>query len=69
MRRVWLLPVVALLGCASVSKREGGLCPESASLSCLSTPECSFDKDRGCKVCQCSKPVFNAVPPDQRLMQ
>jgi hypothetical protein len=65
MRRLLLLTL--LLGCASVSKHESGLCPESASLSCLSTPECSVDKERGCKVCQCTKPVFNPVPPDQRL--
>jgi hypothetical protein len=66
MRRLRLLALLSL-GCASVSSREGGLCPESASLHCMSTPECSYDKGRGCKVCQCSQPVFNAVPPDQRL--
>jgi hypothetical protein len=65
--RLLAVPLVALLGCASVSSREGGLCPESASLSCLSTPECSFDRGRGCKVCQCTKPLYNPVPPDQRL--
>ena len=67
MRVAFLLAVLASLGCASVSSHESNLCPESASLSCLSTPECSYDKARGCKVCQCTKPVYNAVPPDQRL--
>lgn len=69
MQRVLLAPLIGLLGCASVSNHESGLCPESSTLSCLSTPECSFDKNRGCKVCQCAKPLFNAVPPDQRLTQ
>ena len=67
MARLLLLSAWAWLGCTSVSTHESNLCPESASLHCMSTPECSYDKGRGCKVCQCTQPVFNAVPPDQRL--
>lgn len=70
MRRLLFLPLVAVLGCANVSQQEGGgLCPESASLSCLSAPECSYDRDRRCKVCQCTKSIYNPVPPDQRIRQ
>lgn len=68
MRWLFFVPLAALLACASVSSRESGLCPEAASLRCLSTPECSFDKSRGCRVCQCTKPVYDPVPPDQRLV-
>ncbi|MGO9830320.1 MAG: hypothetical protein ACLPJH_09270 [Myxococcaceae bacterium] len=64
-----LLPLVALgaLGCASVSSQRPGVCPDSASLHCMSAPVCSFDKSLGCEVCQCSPPVYNPVAPDQRL--
>ena len=69
MRFLFLLPLLALLSCASVSSRESGLCPESASLQCMSAPECSMDKNRGCKVCSCtqSNVPYNPVNPDQRL--
>jgi hypothetical protein len=69
MRRLLLCPLLALLGCASVSSHESGLCPESASLRCMSAPECSMDRSRGCKVCACtqSNVPYNPVNPDQRL--
>jgi hypothetical protein len=67
MRALALLLASAVLGCASVSSRESGLCPESASLHCMSAPECSTDRTRGCKVCQCSAPTYNPVTPDKRL--
>jgi hypothetical protein len=65
MRR-FLLSVMAVgaLGCSSV--KESGVCPEASSLSCLSSPECSMDRTRGCKVCQCAKPFENPVAPDKR---
>jgi len=67
MRGAAILLACAALGCASVSGRESGLCPESASLHCMSAPQCSMDKARGCRVCQCSAPTYNPVTPDQRL--
>jgi hypothetical protein len=69
MRTLLLGSLLALLGCASVSSHESGLCPESASLHCMSAPECSMDRNRGCKVCSCSQSnvPYNPVSPDQRL--
>lgn len=67
LRAAAALPLLVLAGCASVSSHESGLCPESASLKCMSAPECSMDKARGCKVCQCSQPIYNPIAPDQRL--
>jgi hypothetical protein len=70
MRYLLLASLVALLGCANVSTQEGGgVCPESASLTCLTAPQCSYDRDRHCKVCQCTKGIYNAVPPDERIRQ
>ena len=69
MRRLLLSGLMAFLGCANLSTHEGDLCPESASLSCLTTPQCSYDRDRHCKVCQCAKPIYDPVPPDQRIRQ
>ncbi|HXX30998.1 MAG TPA: hypothetical protein VEJ89_09800 [Myxococcaceae bacterium] len=69
MRWPALLPAVLLVlgACASVGSHESGLCPESSSLKCMSAPECSMDKALGCKVCQCSQPLYNPVAPDKRL--
>jgi hypothetical protein len=61
------LLLLGVVGCASVSSHESGLCPESASLHCMSAPECSMDRSRGCKVCVCSAPVNNPVMPDKRV--
>ncbi len=43
--------------------------PRVGFLSCITVPECSYDRDRHCKVCQCTKAIFNPVPPDQRIRQ
>jgi hypothetical protein len=69
MRSLVLLTFLVLLSCASVSSHESNLCPESASLHCMSAPECSMDRNRGCKVCSCtqSNTPYNPVNPDQRL--
>jgi hypothetical protein len=70
MRPLALASLLALCACANVSSSAGpGVCPESASLSCLTTPQCSWDTERHCKVCECTKGIYNAVPPDQRLRQ
>ena len=70
MRLLLLALLAVLFSCASMSSREGGnLCPESASLSCLTEPQCSFDRDRHCRVCICTKGIYNPVPPDDRLRQ
>jgi hypothetical protein len=47
------------------------VCPEYQDLRCASQVECSMEKERGCRVCEC-KPVNaetfpgSAVYPDQR---
>jgi hypothetical protein len=70
MRALLPLVLATLLGCASVAGQEGGnVCPESASLHCLTAPQCSYDRDRHCKVCECTKGIYNAVPPDERIRQ
>ncbi|MFY0565795.1 hypothetical protein ACN28E_18385 [Archangium lansingense] len=71
------LLLLALGGCSHGSKKarkESTLCPESRGLWCLTPQECSFDRDRGCEVCSCSKPgaseeesgLPSGLPPDRR---
>lgn len=85
MRRNWSLRAswtAALLllflgGChhgAKKARKNNTVCPESRGLWCMTTPECSYDKERGCEVCQCSKPgasesdpgLPSGLPPDRR---
>jgi hypothetical protein len=49
------LGVFGLVGCASF-KHDTTVCSEDRALRCATAPECSFDRKRGCKVCQCSAP-------------
>jgi hypothetical protein len=44
-------------GCAMTDK---DLCPESQGLRCATTPDCSRDAARGCRVCQCTSPYQTA---------
>jgi len=58
MRRLLaLLPLALLLGCAL---NEAGLCPESQGLRCVTGTDCTSDRARGCRVCQCSNPYPTA---------
>ncbi|GEJ58689.1 hypothetical protein AMYX_34300 [Anaeromyxobacter diazotrophicus] len=49
-----LLVAAAFLfvGCAHFKDAEA-VCEDSRGLRCLTAPECSFDRARGCEVCQC----------------
>jgi hypothetical protein len=72
-----LLLAVAVLaaaaGCATFRDSQT-VCPEYRDLRCLTAPECSLDRDRGCQVCRCSPAAASpeqgslpsAVPPDRR---
>ncbi len=69
-----LLVALSGAGCATTSSTVGaGVCPEYRDLRCLTAPECSMDRQRGCRVCSCmpvqSAPgvyLPNPVPPDRR---
>lgn len=73
MRRAPLIAVLALAaGCATM-RSDRTVCPEYRELRCASAPECSFDRARGCHVCQCRPSTANptgelpsGVPPDRR---
>jgi hypothetical protein len=74
MRRALALLVlsVALGGCATTSK-DKTICPEYRSLRCATAPECSFNNERGCFLCQCSPASADqngslptGVAPDRR---
>jgi hypothetical protein len=52
MRWVLLLSIAiaAAAGCGSNTKNQ---CPGSVARSCLNGQVCSFDRKRGCQVCEC----------------
>jgi len=52
-----LLMTVAACGPSIVT------CPGSDKVRCLTTPVCTYDKDRGCQVCRCAPPAY--VRPEQ----
>jgi hypothetical protein len=52
------LALLVAPGCAMTDK---DLCPESQGLPCATTPDCSRDAARGCRVCQCTSP-YQAAP-------
>jgi len=56
-----------LAGCALASAAcahlPADVCPEYRDLRCLTEPQCSMDRQRGCRVCACSPPAY--VPPEQ----
>jgi hypothetical protein len=59
-----LAGLLLLAACASAPARtvETTRCPESRALFCLTAPECSFDRERGCLVCLCSS---SQAPPSR----
>jgi hypothetical protein len=75
-RRLALAALLAALGACRHAFPPGSttVCPEYRELRCLSAPECSFDRARGCEVCRCSGQDVrpdqaappSAVPPDRR---
>ena len=44
--------LLALCACAH-GKSDQTICPEYRTQRCLAGQQCSMDKARGCKVCQC----------------
>jgi hypothetical protein len=65
MRKLLLVAGLALAGCAHL-KDSTTVCPEYRDLRCLTAPECSLDKARGCQVCRCSQPPYTPVTPPAR---
>ena len=68
MRALLLGLAVVLSSCASL-KKDKNVCPEYRDLICVGGgTECSFNAERGCKVCQCTNPYPNPSgrQPDQR---
>lgn len=57
MRALCLL-LAALAGCATL-RDDQTVCPESRELRCATRTQCAWDRDRGCRVCQCE----SAAPP------
>lgn len=62
-----------LLGACATLSSDASVCPEYRDVRCATAPECSVDRDRGCRVCQCSaagaedgRELPTAVPPDER---
>jgi hypothetical protein len=53
--------VVMVFGLASCTplKKDTTVCTEYRSLRCATAPECSYDRERECKVCRCSPPGAN----------
>ena len=46
------------------------LCPESQGMRCATTPDCTRDSARGCRVCQCGNPYPTApVHPGPRAQR
>lgn len=73
MRLGWLLLLLAAASCLRPLRGDLTVCPEFRDLRCATAPECSMQKERGCRVCQCRSPygveVFqtNPLPPDLRV--
>jgi hypothetical protein len=69
-----VLAVLGTLGGCATLKGDRTVCPEYRDMRCATPPECSMDEARGCRVCQCSRPVGadstgtlpSGVPPDRR---
>ena len=40
-------------GCATMTN-DTTVCPEYRDLRCATAPECSMDKQRGCRLCSCT---------------
>ena len=71
MTRILVLLLPLTFACASLQK-DKTVCDEYRAMRCATTPECSMDHARGCRVCQC-QPAINSsgampsmVPPDLR---
>ena len=74
MSRPLLLCLLVAAACAPFRKSTA-VCPEYRELRCLTAPECSMDRERGCQVCRCSQagtgpgtaePLPSGVAPDRR---
>jgi hypothetical protein len=57
-----------LAGCAHV-KNDQAVCPEYRDIRCVGEARCSYDRGRGCKVCQCQEmdedsPAAGSSPDD-----
>ena len=53
-----LLLGLALAPACAMSDKD--LCPESKGMHCATTPDCTRDSTRGCRVCQCGNPYSPA---------
>jgi hypothetical protein len=67
MVRILSLAAVALLTACATLKNDLTVCPEYRDQRCAFGSECSMDKERGCKVCQCAPPAGTLIEPDKRL--
>ncbi|MGZ3478736.1 MAG: hypothetical protein ACXU81_00205 [Myxococcaceae bacterium] len=53
-----LLLELALAPACAMNDKD--LCPESKGMHCATTPDCTRDSTRGCRVCQCGNPYSPA---------
>jgi hypothetical protein len=51
MRRL-LVALVLVAGCR-YAKKDQSVCPEYRDMRCVAGVRCSWNRERGCKVCQC----------------
>ncbi|MFH1132710.1 MAG: hypothetical protein V1754_15350 [Pseudomonadota bacterium] len=72
MGRIVLKAMMTVAICAlfptCAMKNKNGVCEEYKGLRCISGTRCSFDRERGCRVCACSR--FDAIeepPPDLEM--
>ena len=49
-----------LLFASACAMTDKDLCPESQGMHCATTPDCTRDSARGCRVCQCGNPYPSA---------
>jgi hypothetical protein len=66
MRTLTVSAMLLLAACAAQFKESRTVCPEYRDLRCATAPDCSMDRDRGCLVCQCSKPGIDLGPVPQQ---
>lgn len=51
--RTRLALALALAGVAGCMPKQANQCPGSVARGCVAGQVCSFDRQRGCQVCQC----------------
>jgi hypothetical protein len=58
------LAAAPLVAACAHTRSDTVVCPEYRNMRCVTGPQCTLDRRRGCEVCQCEDALMQTDPKD-----